>query len=193
MLDREMEQGVGAGKGQLLADMFAVMFDRARAEAQGIRNLAAGLIVRDQLQDVMFGGGELFHCRFLLAQLGGAAMMAHQIRGEHRADIFLSGGHLLDALNDFGQDTGLENIAADALVERRIKAVFIGEMRPENGFHWQAFSLYFLNDSKAITARHFYIQNRYGWTQGANQFQCLRASIGFSDDFPGNIRGDDLL
>jgi hypothetical protein len=72
MLDGEFDQRVAAAQSEFGRDVVAVMFDGADPDAQGRRDLTAGLALSDQFQDAAFGGCQLFESRVLFGQRGGA-------------------------------------------------------------------------------------------------------------------------
>lgn len=56
MLQGKFEQCVGAAQAEFLADVRAVIFDRAVMNEKFGGDFLAGFIGRDQLQDAVFGG-----------------------------------------------------------------------------------------------------------------------------------------
>lgn len=72
MRQREFHQGVAAVEVEFLADVGAVCFDRAVADAEFVGDLAAGFVVGDELEDAPFGGRQIVERGFLLPQVGGA-------------------------------------------------------------------------------------------------------------------------
>jgi hypothetical protein len=111
MFEREFEQGVVPFQFEFLADAGAVVFDGADAEAELVGDLLIRLVFGNQLEHAPFDGGQLGQPWLLGGQPGGAAAAIEQERSELRADIFLTGGHGANAMDDLGQRAVLEDVA----------------------------------------------------------------------------------
>ena len=90
MFEREFEQGVAAVECQFRADVFAVALDGANADAERVRNLAAGALFGDQFQDAPFARRQIVDRGSLLPQRRRTVPPAEKKRGELRADEFLA-------------------------------------------------------------------------------------------------------
>ncbi len=89
MLHRELEQRVAAAQFQLEGDVVAVMLDRADADVQQRRDLAAGLPFGNQLQDATFGGRELRSVQ-VSGSANAAALRLRRMRSEESVGLTYS-------------------------------------------------------------------------------------------------------
>ena len=73
MLEREPQQRVAAGQAEFLADVRAVILNRAMADEEQLGDLFAGLVFGDQLQYAPLGWSQIVETGILLFKRGGPA------------------------------------------------------------------------------------------------------------------------
>lgn len=183
MLHRELEQRVAATQFQLEGDVVAVMFDGADTDVEQRRDLAAGLPFGNQLQDAALGRRELREGRLLLRQRRGAPASPDEKGREGGADIFLSGRHHLDAVDDLRGGTVLHHITLDPQVERGVQIVFVLVHRQQDDRHGEPLLADGTRHGKAVFDRHGQVEHCDIGACALQPLQGLLAVGGFEHDF----------
>src|SRR5215813_8438729 len=120
VVERELHEGVAALKIQSRTDIGPVGLDRAAADMEGVADLAARLVLGEEGQDAAFGRGQA-------VEVGGRGQRAfadappHEMRGQRRARVMLSGGHRPDRTEDVARRRILQDVALDAEAQRLVE------------------------------------------------------------------------
>ena len=87
----ELKKTVAAAQIELGADVGAVGFNGTRADEQFRRDLPAGLLLRNQLQDASLGFGQVIQTGPLQRECFRPATPSDQVTGEGGTQIMLAG------------------------------------------------------------------------------------------------------
>lgn len=90
MLDREFDQRVRAAQVEFDANVGAVVFDGAGADAQFGGDLFAGLVFGQQAQEAACGGRQAVKPRWLWRRGSGAAATLYAINHYPHAEVYMA-------------------------------------------------------------------------------------------------------
>src|SRR5262245_39935775 len=134
VVEGEFDERVAAFEFELLADVGAVVLDRAVADEEFRRDLFAGLFLGDQFQDAPLCGGEIVEVGLGFGERVRTRGAIEQEGRDRRADVMIAGGHRADAVDDVGSCAVFEHVAFGAEVERLVEDVLVLVHRQEDHF-----------------------------------------------------------